>query len=62
MDEKKIRHSAELPASEAQSVEVNETGHIQELERNYSVLSICSVSIVTDNAWAVLGGSIAVAI
>ena len=42
--------------------EVNETGHIQELERNFSLFSICSVGIVTGNTWAALGGSIAVAI
>jgi hypothetical protein len=36
--------------------EVNETGHIQELERNFSLLSVCSVGIVTGNTWAALGG------
>ncbi|KAG9237800.1 putative choline transport protein [Amylocarpus encephaloides] len=40
-------------------VEVNETGHVQELERNFSLFSICSVGIVTGNSWAALGGSIA---
>lgn len=43
-------------------MEVNETGHIQELDRNFSLFSICSVGIVTGNTWAALGGSIAVAI
>lgn len=42
--------------------EVNETGHKQELERNFSLLSICSVGIVTGNTWAALGGSIVVAL
>jgi hypothetical protein len=42
--------------------EVNETGHVQELERNFSLFSICSVGIVTGNTWAALGGSIVVAI
>lgn len=41
---------------------INETGHIQELERNFSLLSVCSVGIVTGNTWAALGGSIVVAI
>ena len=27
--------------------EVNETGHVQELERDFSLFSICSVGIVT---------------
>lgn len=43
-------------------MEINETGHIQELERNFSLFSICSVGIVTGNTWAALGGSIVVAI
>jgi choline transport protein len=43
-------------------MEVNETGHLQELERNFSLSSICSVGIVTGNTWAALGGSIVVAI
>jgi hypothetical protein len=43
-------------------LEVNETGHVQELERNFSLFSICSVGIVTGNTWAALGGSIVVAI
>ncbi len=42
--------------------EVNETGHVQELDRNFSLLSICSVGIVTGNTWAALGGSIVVAL
>jgi hypothetical protein len=43
-------------------MEINETGHVQELERNFSLFSICSVGIVTGNTWAALGGSIVVAI
>lgn len=42
--------------------QVNETGHKQELERNFSLLSTCSVGIVTGNTWAALGGTITVAI
>lgn len=45
-----------------QLMEINETGHIQELERNFSLLSICSVGLVTGCTWAALGGSIVVAI
>ncbi len=49
-------------AQEPQFVEVNESGHVQELERQFSLFSICSVAIVTGNTWAALGGSIVVAI
>jgi choline transport protein len=41
---------------EPHSVVINETGHVQELERNFSLLSVCSVGIVTGNTWA--GGKI----
>lgn len=34
----------------------------ERLDRNFSLLSICSVGIVTGNCWAALGGSIAVAL
>ncbi|KAL2070513.1 hypothetical protein VTL71DRAFT_13539 [Oculimacula yallundae] len=44
------------------SIEVNETGHVQEVERNFSLFSVCSVGIVTGNTWAALGGSIVIAI
>jgi choline transport protein len=47
---------------DVQLMEINETGHIQELERNFSLLSVCSVGMVTGNTWAALGGSIVVAI
>lgn len=42
--------------------EVYEAGHVQEVERNFSLLSISSVGLVTGNTWAALGGSIATAI
>jgi choline transport protein len=56
-DEKKEEQIPPPPFSE-----INESGHVQELERNFSLISICSVGIVTGNTWAAIGGSIAVAI
>jgi choline transport protein len=44
------------------SIEVQEGTQTGELNRNFSLFSICSVGIVTGNTWAALGGSIAVAI
>ncbi|GAB7353252.1 hypothetical protein MBLNU459_g3762t1 [Dothideomycetes sp. NU459] len=55
-DETDIDHVAEGV------VAVNASGHAQELERNFSLLSICSVGIVTGNTWAAIGGSIVVAL
>jgi amino acid transporter len=41
---------------------LNASGHKQELERNFSLLSICSIGITTGNVWAALGGSIVIAL
>lgn len=38
--------------------EINVSGHVQELDRNFGLWSICAVSIVADNAWAAGGGSL----
>lgn len=37
---------------------INASGHKQELQRQFSLLSICSIGITTGNVWAALGGSI----
>lgn len=37
---------------------INASGHKQQLERQFSLLSICSIGITTGNVWAALGGSI----
>jgi choline transport protein len=57
------KKSDETPTYEADdSVGVGEvlnaSGHKQELERQFSLLSICSIGITTGNVWAALGGSI----
>ncbi|KAH8594553.1 amino acid/polyamine transporter I [Bisporella sp. PMI_857] len=62
MDEKKLQGSSDSEIGDQGRLVLNETGHVQELDRQFSLLSICSVGIVTGNAWAALGGSIVVAI
>lgn len=37
---------------------INASGHRQELERNFSLLSICAVAITTGNTWIAQGGSV----
>ena len=39
-------------------IRVNASGHIQELDRNFNLLSITSVGITTGSAWPALGGTI----
>ena len=41
---------------------VNASGHRDQLQRHYSLLSICGLALTIDNAWVALGGSIAVSI
>lgn len=40
--------------------QVNISGHRQELRRNFGLLSVCGVGLVTGNVWAALGGSIVI--
>ncbi|ORY12433.1 amino acid/polyamine transporter I [Clohesyomyces aquaticus] len=55
-----------LPSDDIVNVDVGEvlnaSGHKQELDRQFSLLSICAVGICTGNAWAALGGSIVLAL
>ena len=47
------------PSSERSSeVGINASGHKQELERNFSLLSICGVAVTTGVSWTSVGGSI----
>ena len=62
-----VKDSAEKPRLEVEdTIDVGEvlnaSGHKQELERQFSLLSICSIGITTGNVWAALGGSIVSAI
>ena len=52
----------ETLASTVIEIPINPSGHRQELDRNFNLLSICSLAITTGNTWIALGGSVAVAI
>ncbi|KAJ5826659.1 SNF2-related protein [Penicillium robsamsonii] len=41
---------------------INASGHRQELERNFGLISICAVAVTTGNTWIAQGGSVVVAI
>ena len=43
-------------------VEVNASGHRDELQRHYNIWSLCGLALTIDNAWVALGGSIAVSV
>jgi hypothetical protein len=38
--------------------EINASGHVQELERQFGLLSISAIGIVTGCSWALMGGTI----
>ncbi|OAL01539.1 amino acid transporter [Phaeosphaeriaceae sp. SRC1lsM3a] len=62
--EKKVDEKPRLEADDTIAVGevLNASGHKQELERQFSLLSICSIGITTGNVWAALGGSIVIAL
>lgn len=41
---------------------INASGHVQELSRNFSLLSLAGVGLVVGNVWPAVGGSILVAL
>jgi len=41
---------------------VNASGHKDQLQRQYGLLSICGLALTVDNAWVALGTSLAVSI
>ena len=43
-----------------EAVLVNTSGHVQELDRSFGLLSLCSIGIMSDNAWGAGGGSLVV--
>ncbi|PGH00655.1 hypothetical protein AJ80_09146 [Polytolypa hystricis UAMH7299] len=54
--------SSSLDKSRTEEIVVNASGHKQELQRNFSLLSICGIGVTTGNTWIAMGGSITVAI
>ena len=37
---------------------INASGHVQELERNFGIISLCSLAITSGNTWIALGGAL----
>ena len=54
-----VSEKTSVPSSELSSeVGINASGHKQELERNFSLLSICGVAVTTGVSWTSVGGSV----
>lgn len=60
MAEEKESEVAKAPIIE--EIAINPSGHCQELDRNFSLLSLCGLAISSGNVWIALGGSVTVAI
>ena len=41
---------------------INASGHRDQLDRQYGILSICGMALTVDNAWVAIGTSVNVAI
>ncbi|KAK5064595.1 hypothetical protein LTR84_000428 [Exophiala bonariae] len=54
--------AASSTAPPEDGVLINASGHVQELQRNFSLLSLAGVGLVVGNVWPAIGGSILVAI
>lgn len=39
---------------------VNVSGHVQEMDRSFGFFSICSMAVLSDNAWGAGGGALVV--
>lgn len=56
-----LRESADTEAAQVGDL-INASGHVQELDRNFSLLAAAGVGLVVGNVWPAVGGSILVAI
>ncbi|KAF5380235.1 hypothetical protein D9757_008215 [Collybiopsis confluens] len=52
------KEDATYPAEDDTSIQLNASGHVDQLQRQYGLLSICSTSVTIDCAWIAFGGSI----
>lgn len=64
-DDTKKRDDARSSIAHAKAAHtglINASGHVQELARNFNLLSLAGVGLVVGNVWPAIGGSILVAI
>jgi choline transport protein len=50
------------PVTIEQGELINASGHVQQLDRNFNLLTLAGVGLVVGNVWPAVGGSILVAI
>ncbi|KAJ5642355.1 hypothetical protein N7490_006355 [Penicillium lividum] len=47
---------------EQQGEQINVSGHRQEVDRNFSLISLCAIAVTTGNTWIAQGGSVVTAL
>lgn len=57
-----LDEEAKLPSEVAYGELINASGHVQEVDRNFGLLSLTGFGLVNGNVWPALGGTILVAI
>ncbi|PKY09092.1 putative choline transport protein [Aspergillus campestris IBT 28561] len=62
MEESKVAATDSSAETRSSTELVNASGHRQEVERNFSLISICAVAVTTGNTWIAQGGSITTAL
>lgn len=60
--DEKAKAADSKAAEDHTGVLINASGHVQELDRNFSLLSICAIAVTTGNTWIAQGGSVTVAL
>ena len=60
--EKKPSLGDEIPIEGETTEIINSSGHRDQLQRQYGILSICGMALTVDNAWVAIGTSMNVAI
>lgn len=56
------KEAKRFQATTTLEIGINPSGHLQELDRNFSLWTLCGLAISSGNAWIALGGSVTVAI
>jgi choline transport protein len=54
--------AVDLPNEQPEEELINASGHVQELQRNFSLVSLAGIGITVGNVWPAAGGSILVAL
>lgn len=61
IEKEKVQGSTDIQPGDLQEL-INASGHVQEVDRQFGLWSICSTSLMTDNAWAAGSGALTVAL